>query len=152
MSWLKNHQWFKNSKGCRSSENNQWFKDLASSKIDEQPKILTTHKDHKTSVVTKSSFQKSSSPWERTMIQEPSFRNSQTHNQGTNPQSKNKPTIQEPMKQVLETLKPTTEKLSKINELNRAAEDLKNNGSVVNSQGTTIKVQAWQFYGKNHFS
>ena len=46
------------------------------------------------------------------------------------------------MKQVLETLKPTTEKLSKINELNRGAEDLKNNGSVVNSQGTTIKVQA----------
>jgi len=47
------------------------------------------------------------------------------------------------MKQVLETLKPTTEKLLKINELNRVAEDLKNNGSVVNSQGTTIKVQAW---------
>lgn len=60
----------------------------------------------------------------------------------SNPQSKNKPTIQEPMKQVLETLKPTTEKLSKINELNTVAEDLKNNGSVVNSQGTTIKVQA----------
>lgn len=59
----------------------------------------------------------------------------------SNPQSKNKPTNQEPMKQVLETLKPTTEKLSKINELNKVAEDLKNNGSVANSQGTTIKVQ-----------
>lgn len=139
MSWLKNHQWFKNSKGCRSSENNQWFKDLASSKIDEQLKILTTHKDHKTSMVTKSSFQKSSRPWERTMIQEPSFRNSQTHNSRTDETS-------------LGDTQAYHWKLSKVNELNRAAEDLKNNGSVVNSQGTTIKVQAWQFYGKNHFS
>ena len=146
MSWLKNHHWFKNSKGCRSSENNQWFKDLASSKIDEQPEILTTHKDHKTSIVTKSSFQKSSSPWERTMIQEPSFRNSQTHNRRTNPQFKNRWN-----KSWKHSSPPLKNYQRSTNLINRVAEDLKNNGSVVNSQGTTIKVQAWQFYEKKSF-